>query len=264
MTLLAPQHKKTVLRLTVHDDHTNDVVSEATGFWYLHSWVDPSSGSTLTQSYAVSCKHVLEGHQPGQPIHLRHNLVPTSQSHNILQLRSIVEDWHSHPTADVAVCPTGLIEGYEFDSLAYNSSDSNIVTRTNAERLGITEGDEVYILGYPTGTMSGMRDYPLVRGGIIGQIQGWINGEHSTFLVSGSVFPGNSGSTVLTKPQFAGVADLPMPRHNHLIGMVSGYKAASLDPHLPSLVQNADLAVVVPMDAVNETVEGHMASRNDT
>ena len=260
MTLLAPQHKKAVLRLTVHDACTNTIVSEATGFWYVHTWTDPSSGTSQGQSYAVTCKHVLHGCHPAQPIHLRHNLEATQHGHQVLELRSEAADWYPHPTEDVAVCPTGLVEGYDFDSLAYDSSDSNIVTRANAETLGITEGDEVYILGYPTGKMLGLRDYPVVRGGMVGQIQGWINGEHPTFLVSGSVFPGNSGSTVLTKPQFAGVADLPMPQHNHLIGMISAYMEVDLEPNLLGLAQNADLAVVVPMDAINEAVERHMAS----
>ena len=262
MTLLSPQAKKAVLRLTVHDDRTNDVVGEATGFWYVHSWVNPSSGNSHSRSFAVSCKHVLRDCQPSQPIHLRHNLSPVSRGSNILQLISTAADWYSHPTEDVAVCPTGLVEGYEFDTLAYDSSDSDIVTRANAERHGITEGDEVYILGYPIGYMAGSRDYPVVRGGMIGQIQGWIDGEHSTFLVSGSVFPGNSGSIVLTKPQFAGLADLPRPRLNHLIGMISAYKTVSLESNLPGLAQNADLAVVVPMDAVNETVQQYMETQH--
>ena len=203
LTLLGPQHKKAVLRLTVHDTCTNVVVGEATGFWYIHHWTEASSGTTYSQSYAVSCKHVLHGCHPAQPIHLRHNLEVQQHGHNVMQLISVAGDWYPHPTEDVAVCPTGPLEGYAFDSLAYDSSDSNIVVRANAASHGITEGDEVYILGYPTGSMYGLRDYPVVRGGMVGQLQGWLNGEHPTFLVSGSVFPGNSGSTVLTKPQFA-------------------------------------------------------------
>ena len=53
-----------------------------------------------------------------------------------------------------------------------------------------------------------------------------------------------------------------MPDKNHLIGMVSGYMEADLEPNLLGLAQNADLAVVVPMDAINETVQGHIESRH--
>ncbi len=136
--------------------------------------------------------------------------------------------------------------------------------RLQAQQIGISEGDGVYILGFPVGwEPSDRRHYPVVRFGVVAQIQGLYDGSHSTFLVDGSAFGGNSGSPVLTKFEVAGIRGLPVVDSTNLIGMVSAYK---LNPSLLGEIseqqvlsrliatENADLITVIPVDHIDETI----------
>ena len=65
------------------------------------------------------------------------------------------------------------------------------------------------------------KDHPIVRYGMLAQIQGWLREEHDTFLVDGSGFPENSGGPVVTKPQFGAVEGTQNVPGAWLVGMVS-------------------------------------------
>lgn len=117
--------------------------------------------------------------------------------------------------------------------------------RMNSETpLGppVSEGDRLFVLGFPVGFYEDAMNWPTVRHGMVAQLQPYLAGEARTFLIDGSVFGGNSGGPVVTSP----TRQLETPS---LIGMVSGCR---LDP---STQQNADLGIVVPLDTINETIE---------
>ncbi|MCY3947758.1 MAG: serine protease [Acidimicrobiaceae bacterium] len=120
------------------------------------------------------------------------------------------------------------------------------LTRQRAEEIGVSEGDGVFILGFPVGWEGSEFHYPVARYGTIAQIRGWFGGWHSTFLVDGSAFGGNSGSPVITKFEVGGIRGLPVVHETYLIGMVS--------QHRRNPTESMDLIVVVPMDHINATI----------
>ena len=98
-----------------------------------------------------------------------------------------------------------------------------------------------------------LRDYPVVRSGRIAQITGYLEGdpEHRTFMVDGSVFPGNSGGPVVIPegtPSLNG--QYRVTGTSVLIGMVS---ERTFSPLLIGR-ENADLVGVVTMESINEVV----------
>ena len=112
-----------------------------------------------------------------------------------------------------------------------------------------SEGDEVFIVGFPCGFYEDVKNYPTVRQGVLAQIQPYLKGTAQTFLIDGSVFGGHSGGPVITKPQATSIKGTHQFTKNALVGMVTG---TQLDP---ATEENADLGIVVPLDTINDTIE---------
>ena len=116
---------------------------------------------------------------------------------------------HSNPQIDVAVINVGdlIIEkmkagvpimqfiGVTSDHLPENSP------------LSINAGDDILVAGYPRGFYDTINKFPIVKSGIIAtKWQSNFNGK-PLFLIDSKLFPGSSGSIVLTKPQYIAVID---------------------------------------------------------
>ena len=201
--------------------------------------------------WAVTCKHCVEGKRR---IGVRINTVQGGTTTYL----SAESNWTKHPTLDVAVAmlPLGQQTGIQY---AYFDS-SHAAGRQGLVLNGFREGIPVTMIGYPLGmTAGGRANYPVVRNGHIGQIQGYLDQDprHEHFLVAGSVFPGNSGGPVVVP---AGIrnANGRQLGQTVLIGMVCALEFAPAPvPGFPSgsVLQNADLTQVVPIDIVHETIE---------
>ena len=124
-----------------------------------------------------------------------------------------------------------------------------MMTPGNCWDQPLGEGDEVFIVGFPTGFYEDVKNWPVVRQGVLAQVQPYLRGKSQTFLIDGSVFGGNSGGPVVTKPQAMSIEGTQRFTKNALIGMVSG---CQLDPDSG---ENADLGIVIPLDTINTTIE---------
>ena len=124
-----------------------------------------------------------------------------------------------------------------------------LMTADNLVDQPLNEGDDLFIIGFPTGFYGDLKNWPTVRHGVLAQIQPYLRGKARTFLVDGSVFGGNSGGPVVTKLQATSIRGTQQFNRNALIGMVSG---CQLDPDSG---ENADLGIVVPLDTINDTIE---------
>ena len=170
--------------------------------------------------------------------------------------------WQCHPSADIAVFALNWeeLEKYDPDSGAFRAGVSTL-TRKDVEEYNYLEGDDVFLIGFPEGWSPGKRDYPIVRNGCLAQIRGWLDGEHTSFLVDGSGFPGNSGGPVVTRSAISGYGDYSKQRSSYLIGMVSKRRRTEIVPSgIPEVFvghfeETADLIEVVPMEQINATIE---------
>ena len=155
---------------------------------------------------------------------------------------------------DVAVttAPTHYSKWHEIDVCGFPPRmhmTKALMTADSLVEQPLNEGDDLFIIGFPTGFYGDMKNWPTVRHGVLAQIQPYLRGSARTFLVDGSVFGGNSGGPVVTKPQATSIRGTQLFNRNALIGMVSGCR---LDPKRG---ENADLGIVVPLDTINETIE---------
>lgn len=251
MVAFLPNHLQCVVALT---KSTEDVQSIGTGFLYAF----PRSGKLeeFTNEYncwLVTCKHIIEGIRSGDGVDEIVAWMNLADQQNIIKFRIQFQikkggtEWYLHPTKDIAVIRASW-QDFEEKNVQWElfAAGRNAVTRMGAAIQGLGEGDTIFILGFPRGWkkvwQEDRQNYPVVRHGILAQTQGWLNGEHETFLVDGSGFSGNSGGPVIA----------PMPQFGVLIGMVSEVR---LSPISEGLNETADLIEVIPVESINETIE---------
>ena len=242
---------------------------EGTAFFYTY----PEQGSdgtnpTRVRPWLVTAKHVIEkmSRDPQRTFHLRVNSENDSQVK--LLYPGIGIEWHQHEFFDIAVCFVRVDELIRrgFSSRCIGASDLAF-NRAGAQKFGLIEGDPVFMIGFPHGWREGSQDYPVVRQGIIAQMRGWLNGDHDTFLIDGSGFPGMSGGPVLCKTLEYMPDGRPTERLR-LIGLVSQVAQSDLEyekfseiPPPPNASESADLITVIPTDAIHETIEAAMEAR---
>jgi len=164
---------------------------------------------------------------------------------------------------DVAAVPIDVQKlNSEGMQLAFFHSDQHVLDTAGAREQGLTEGDGVFVLGFPLGDTGGERNYVVVREGVVARIRDTLAGSTQTFLIDASVFPGNSGGPVVTRPEAMAISGTKPYAKASLIGMVSGYVpyndiAYSRQTNRRRVIfeENTGLAIVVPVDRIIEVVE---------
>ena len=183
---------------------------------------------------------------------------------NVYPLKLSDDSWtvHPNPDVDVAVMKINadflMAHGLEY---YFFEADSHVLTREQAHEEGISEGDGVFVLGFPLGEAGHERNYVIVRQGAIARIQHWLKGFDRTFLIDASIFPGNSGGPVLLKPEFTSVKGTRSHGKCSFLGMVSSYLpyrevAISAQTGRQRMVfeENSGLGIVAPPDVIHEAI----------
>ena len=226
MALIPPFFLNTVVALgEQRPDGT--MISHATGFLYGHSTGTLDEGERKQYNvFLVTNRHVFQkAAERSDTLHARFNrLSETGSDIYPLKLEHLSWTVHPDPSADVAVMsvnPVWLtssrVEYYFFES------DKHAISLEQARVSQVSEGDGIFVLGFPLGESGEERSYAIVRQGIIARIQDWLRESTRTFLIDSSVFAGNSGGPVLLKPEIASVRGTNTNDRCALIGMVSSY-----------------------------------------
>ena len=265
MALIPPLFLNTVVAL---GDQTADsaVKYTATGFLYGHpaSFAD-ENGQKQYYVFLVTNRHVFQqAANRGGILHARFNKLH-EEGTNTYSVKLEDASWtvHPDPEADVAVLRISP-ERIKADGIEYFffGGDEHALTLEQARANEVSEGDGVFVLGFPLGEAGNERNYVIVRQGIIARSQHWLKGNARTFLIDASIFPGNSGGPVLLKPELASIRGTKANNRCSLIGMVSAYLpyqevAVSQQTGRPRMIfeENSGLARVVPHSVIQEAVE---------
>ena len=170
---------------------------------------------------------------------------------------------HPNPEADIAVLSINP-ERIKADGIEYFffQADKHALSLEQARINELSEGDGVFVLGFPLGEAGDQRNYAIVRQGIIARVQHWLKGNAHTFMIDASIFPGNSGGPVLLKPEIASIEGTKSNNRCSLIGMVSQYLpyqeyaiSEQTGRRRMMFEENSGLGIVVPHNVIQETVK---------
>ena len=249
MAIIPPYFLSTVVALGTGTEQTPHF--NATGFLYRHR-------SNLL--FLVTNRHVVEGIDSMVARFNRADALGSRVA--VLQLEPTYWSVDS-AGADVAV--TWIKDEWLHANGLSNAcfvQGANTLSREQCRSNGLGEGNGVFVLGFPMRLVGEERNYVIARQGIVARIQDWLEDKASHFLIDASVFPGNSGGPVITKPepiQFTGTTTM---MSCCLIGMVSSYltyqdvaTSQQTGEARITFVENSGLASVVPIDVIQATVE---------
>jgi S1-C subfamily serine protease len=236
----------------------------ATGF--LYGVFDKAVGQdSLYRVYLVTNKHVLDGKQRAW---LRFNPEGDDPAKEFpLDLFHASGDrlWFVHNDSTVDLAVISINANFLADQgIKYHifRSNQNVATCVKAAELGISEGDGIFVLGFPMGLVGEHRNFVMVRGGIIARISDALCGRSKEFLIDATVFPGNSGGPVVTRPELVAITGTKANSTSYLLGVVKSYVpyhdvAISAQTNRPRIIfeENSGLAAVVPADFVVELVD---------
>jgi len=244
-------------------------VIESSGFLYGDFISKTDETHSDYHTYVVTNRHVIEEHAAATkgPLMVRFNLKSAAKEYETPLVMDGKPTWHAHPNplVDLAVISIDANvlakDGARFD---FFRSERDPLTRTKEQEIGLSEGDGVFVLGYPMGIVDGEQDYVIVRQGAIARIKNMQDSPSvTTFLLDAFIFPGNSGGPVISKPELISIqGSKPAIAQAYLLGVVQGFRpyvdvAVSSQTKRPRVTfeENSGLAEVIPAEYIQETID---------
>ncbi len=236
----------------------------ATGFLYGNFIAQEGNGKTY-KIYLVTNKHVFNDSKIAW---LRFNPEgdePAREYDIVLLDRDNNRTWKTHPDPDIDLAIIEInatflkSQGIRFE---FFRSDQHLITKAQAAEAGISEGDGVFVLGFPMGMIGEKRNFVIVKQGAIARIRDALTGNAKEFLVDTSIFPGNSGGPVISRPEIVSIQGTQPYSRSSLLGIVASYVpyqdvAISMQTKRPRVIfeENSGLASIVLVDYLVEIVD---------
>jgi S1-C subfamily serine protease len=181
--------------------------------------------------------------------------------------------WYGHPNPeiDVAIVPINFQEFMDRElSVRFFGSEINALRVPEMSKAGLSEGDSVYVLGFPMGLVGTQQNFVVSRHGTIARIRDLIAGDTNYFLIDAGVFPGNSGGPVISKPEVVSIAGTTPVGMAYVIGIVTGYltyEETAISEQTGDVrvifQENSGLVEVHPIDHVEELIRVFVSRHPD-
>lgn len=110
-----------------------------------------------------------------------------------------------HQSDDVDVAVINILD--LITDLAKNENETLVALQTVSEdmfpgkgKISMAVGDDVLIVGYPRGFYDKFSKFPIVKSGVVASRWGTPFNGNPYFLIDAKLFPGSSGSIVISRP----------------------------------------------------------------
>lgn len=170
---------------------------------------------------------------------------------------------HDNNKIDIAVLPLNaqVITDNGLDFPCFDI-ENNAMSSTELRSNGADEGSIIYMLGFPMGLVNATSNLPICRMGCISSMSETQINEQSNILVDIQNFPGNSGSPIITRPEFVSITGTSSLKKSVLLGIVHSYI-----PYQENLIssqtnkiveirsENSGIALVHPVEYIREIID---------
>jgi hypothetical protein len=265
MALLPPFFLDTVVAIGVGDD-PNKRYWIGTGFIF-GKYIEGSDKNGRKKSYClwlVTNKHVFIN---CKTIYIKFNSAQDTKSKDYrvnLIARNGRPYWVGHPNKNIDIAVIFLSAKFlEQECRLYKCfhSDEHIMDKKKMCSKRVTEGDRIFVLGFPMNLVSPERQYVICRGGYISRIRDFLENKSEDFLIDAAIFPGNSGGPVIICPSALAIRGTNPIDKACLIGIVKSYIpysdiALSQQTGIPRIqfMENSGLALVESVDSIIDTI----------
>ena len=248
--------------------------STATGFMMARpNRIDYTAESSLFEPartvhpdwrfWFVTCAHAIEGSSDDiVTIEINHNdqmrgkITWNYRKEFWVTSRNWAEGRYEH---DVAVAPAPIGRPDWSRAMKGCIPPHQQINRAKMEEAGLSESDEIYLIGYPLGIGQQQRNWPLVRQGILAQCRPYLQEDGKLILIDGAVWEGSSGSPVISKPTLFNVEGTKANDKAWLVGMVTA--VAQTERQIKQVKNKymvnmpVGIGLVVPTEAINRTID---------
>ena len=170
-----------------------------------------------------------------------------------------------HDMDDVDIAVMRINAQYIIDNkleFPYIDIDNYAMSSFELRNSGAEEGSIVYMLGFPMGLVNVSSNNPISRMGCISRMsEAQINEQHN-ILVDIQNFPGNSGSPIITRPEFIAVGGSPSLQKSVLVGIVHSYipyQENLINSQTKQVVEirseNSGIANVHPVEYIRDIID---------
>lgn len=170
-----------------------------------------------------------------------------------------------HDMEDVDIAVLCINAQYIHDkklAFPYIHIDKNAMSSSELRENGAEEGSIVYMLGFPMSLVNVSSNLPLSRMGCISRMSETQIKEQHNMLVDIQNFPGNSGSPIITRPEFVSVGGSPSLTKCVLVGIVHSYipyREQLINNQTKEVVEirseNSGIALVHPVEYIREIID---------
>lgn len=265
MALLPPFFLDTVVAIGIGDDPAKRQWI-GTGFLFGENVDDnPEINEKRYQLWLITNKHVLVGLKD---IYIKLNATKGTYSKDYkvhLVFKNGRSRWVGHSNEDTDVAALSINPAFlnkEGRKYSFFRSDIDHFDKKKMIEAGISEGDRIFVLGFPMGMVDTEQQYVICRGGTIARIRDHLDNRTKDYLIDAPVFPGNSGGPVILCPSVVAIEGTKVIKQSALLGIVKSYVpyndlAYSKQTNRPriSFEENSGLAAVESVDAILETVD---------
>jgi len=226
--------------------------------------IDINADEKKYHTFIVTNKHVLKNHQH---VILKFNSLNENSAIDYpVDLRPNNESISvGHPSDNVDIAVFNInpkVLKNDSAQFGFFKLDKDVIPISEMKNIGVSEGDGIFVMGFPMGIVAPEKKYAIVRAGTIARIRDAIEGQQSHFLIDASVFPGNSGGPVVIKPEVVSILGTKAINRAALIGIVKSYLlykdvAISQQTGNPRVIfeENSGLALVETVDNIISTVD---------
>lgn len=140
--------------------------------------------------------------------------------------------------------------------------DKNAMTSSELRAAGVDDGSLVYMLGFTLGLVNITSKSPLCRLGCISRMSEQQIQEQLNILVDIQIFPGNSGSPIILRPELISVDGSKALSRSVLVGIVHSYlpyQDRLISDQTQKVVEvrseNSGIALVHPVEFIREIID---------
>ena len=162
-----------------------------TGFLVGRPLPEEGTSEKTYNTFLVTNKHVLHNQQS---IILRFNSIQGTETRDypINLFKDGSQTWVGHPSENIDVAvqfinPNVLSE--DSTRFSYFRLDETCMDTTEMSRSGVSEGDQLYVLGFPMGIVTHTSNYVIARGGVLSRVRDVLSNhlldQGALFTVSG-------------------------------------------------------------------------------